>query len=305
MSAIRIQPHKTLPASVWRLEPWEVVVGERTEPSKGFIEEFDYSLRFRVGYSAKIDIGKIEDLLGMDATRSITAWAVADCIAGGVRLAASVLLQPAGDVRVEIDIPEGVVAGELEVRRGLAYNPVQNKMSSHHIDDRTSALVATYNPASRLLEANCERIRLEGGWSRFPIEAGSFVQMGFAYAAWTISITYETPDDPFLGAVRLIVNLDHPAGKAVVSQEPNTNSELYLAALRTDIFRQLFQQLACDERFRERRDYEPESIGAVATGMAEDTLRNDLPTILMLLRESPAMLDRLIQERTCYLEIDV
>ena len=304
MSTIRLQPHKTLPPSVWKPEPWEVVVAGRAEPSKGYIEEFDYSLRFNVAYSAKINIGKVEGLLGIGVSRSISAWALADCMAGGVRLATSVLLLPSGDVRVEIEIPEGVVAGELEVRRGLAYSPVEDKSSLQHIDASSNVILRAHNPASRLLEADPERIRLEGGWSRFPIEAGSFEQMGLEYAAWTINIDYETPNDPFLGAVRLMINLDHPAGREVVKQDGGENSELYLAALRTDVFRQLFQQLACDARFGERRYYEPESIGAVATGMAEDTLRNDLPTILGLLKDSPAQLDRLIQERTNYLEVD-
>lgn len=301
MSTIRIQPHKILPSSVWSPGPWEIVIGDRIEPSRGFIEEFDYALQFRIGFYFKVNVSEIEKRLGIQAAQYVCAWAVADCAAAGVRLSNNIELSANGSARLEIAIPEGMVAGELELRRGLAYLPPVDKYSQSADIDLGDVNVLSHKPGSRLLEDVVDRIRLEGGWSRFPIEAGSFSQMGMEDAAWTVSITYDSPDDPFLGSVRLVINIDHPAGNAVINSSNEDDGSICLAALRSDVFRQLFQHLAGDERFKDKHHFEPESIGDVAASMAEDTLKNDLPTVLMLVRESPDVFDRIVQERTAYL----
>jgi len=290
MSTIRIQPHKTLTPRAWNVGDWETIINDKVESSKGYIGEFDYSLAFGVGYAVKVNIEQLEAIASV---HSVCAWALADCAAGGVRLSACEHLSPDGEARVEISIPAGIVAGELEVTRGLAYMP--------HAKSSESTAMDRFKLGSRLLEDAAQKIRLEGGWSRFPVEAGSFSELGYEDAAWTVRVSFEEPDDPFLGSVRLMVNRDHPAGRAVIDPDDSDVAELSLSALRTDIFRQLFLQLATDGRFTEQRSFEAESVGAVVAGMAENTLKNDLPTILGYAKNSPEILDRIIQDRTAYL----
>jgi len=290
MSVIRIQPHQTLTSSAWNVGDWETIINDKIEPSQGYIGEFDYSLSFGISYTVSVNI---EHLSGIAPVSSVCAWALADCAAGGVRLSACERLSASGEARVEISIPAGIVAGELELTRGLTYLPRANLIESME--------PISPKPGSRLLEDSLHKIRLEGGWSRFPVEAGSFSELGYEYAAWTVKVSFEEPDDPFLGSVRLMVNQDHPAGRAVINSDDSDVAKLSLSALRTDVFRQLFLQLATDGRFTEQHSFEAESVGAVVTGMAENTLKNDLPTILGYARNSPEILDRIIQDRTAYL----
>ena len=291
MSVLRLQPHKTLTSKAWKIGVWETVIRDKIEASKGYIGEFDYALSFGVGYNITVNM---EELVGIVPVSSVCAWALADCAAAGVRLSACEQLSPCGEARVEINIPAGLVAGELEISRGLAYMP--------QLDLSEMTNPAGFKPASRLLEDSVQKIRLEGGWSRFPVEAASFAESGYEYAAWTVRVSFEEPDDPFLGSVRLIVNQDHPAGRAVIGLKEGNEAELCLSVLRTDIFRQLFQQLAADRRFIEQRTFEAESVGAVVAAIAENTLKNDLPTILDYARNFPEKLDRIIQDQTSYLE---
>ena len=155
----------------------------------------------------------------------------------------------------------------------------------------------------RLLEEESAKIELEGGWSKFPVEAASFSKLGIENAAWCLKVIYEDPNDPFLGAVRLLVNLDHPAGYSVIHPGSSTNAPIFLSTLKADIYRQLFQQLATDERLNEQHEYEAESVGSVSAGIAEERLKSDLKTILCLAKSDPESLDRLIQDRTEYLNI--
>ena len=189
----------------------------------GYIEDFDHNLRFAFRYSVELDREAIFRAAGLPDDAVVAAYATVDCQQSGVRLSASTALTDDSLVLVSVAVEPGTLAGGVELQRGLAL------VNAGSIDRVSTAATRS---GSRLLEGEAALCRLEGDWSRFPLEAVNFDAAGLPNVPWHLRMSYEDLDDPFLGSVRMLINAGHPAGKAVLEADA---PEILKSALRVDL----------------------------------------------------------------------
>lgn len=292
---LRLDPHRTLRAADWKPDPWHVcVAGRAPKVCEGFVADFDYEMQLAFSYDVELDRATIFEGVGLPPDAVVHAYLIADCQSSNTRLSASVPLSGSNALRVELEVPSGTFAGAVELSRGLVL------LSPGTSDDGG---IAAERIGSRLIGDETFTCRLEGKWSRFPIEAADFSRAGLPDAAWFLRMTHTDLDEPFMGSVRLLVNSNHPAGQAVLSgTDPSTNA-LVLNALRVDLVRQLLFGLAANEPEIDR-EFPPDSVGSVAESIAADLLSADLENVLERARNQPVELEMLIQDRVDYLRID-
>lgn len=289
MTSIRLQPHRTASLAAWQIEPWQTRYGERSPEGLGErIPDFDYQIELGFGFRARIDPAVLAEETGLGSDAKVGIFALLDCAPANLRCSKVVPVNGPEDVEIWLHAEPGTLAREIELLRGLVL------LEPGTISARR---VATQK-GSRLLEEPPLRVLLEGTWSRFPVEAVSFSAVGRAGGAWVLRSDYSELSDPFLWAVRLLVNVDHPAGRVALERGDTEKARLVRGALRADILRQFFAVLRADIRIEDDEGFPDGSVGSVAHSMATDLLGRDLRTILTM---DPIELDELIQDRTAYL----
>jgi hypothetical protein len=114
------------------------------------------------------------------------------------------------------------------------------------------------------------RCILEGEGSRFPVSAVSFSGLATldAAAAWTLDWEPSRLEDPILGAVRLLVNTDHPRVRdSIVSGSEDPGADVVRALVHFDVARTLITTALRDETFVESAEAYPE--GSVGRTIAD------------------------------------
>lgn len=268
---------------------------EAPRESPPYLPDFDYGTPIEFGFSVSVDLERVCSETDLDEPDLVGVFLSADCQSSDVRLS---IAEQVGQEEAEVwlSIDPGRLAGSVELRRGLV-------MLSDRESARRAAGVAQ-RAGSRLLEDAPFNLVLEGSLSRFPIESASFKDSRYpARAAWFLDVMYSDPRDPFLGGVRLVVNQDHVAGKAVLEKSDSVESSLSKSALRVDVARHLFAALARDERLEELDELPEDSVVGVAGAIASNFLSMDLDTALRTYREDPIYLEQCLQNAYRYLEV--
>jgi hypothetical protein len=261
----------------------------------GHLPDFDYGTPIEFGFSVSVDLKRVCAETGLEDTSLVGVFLTADCQSSDLRMSASMRAEE-GEHELWLGIEAGVLAGSVELRRGLV-TLAENSSSGG------ASAIAT-RAGSRLFEDVPEHVVLEGNLSRFPIESTSFKSARYpAHAAWFLDVTYTDPRDPFLGGVRLVVNRDHQAGRAVLDKSDSVESKLAASILRVDIVRHLFAALAQDDRLDDLDEIPEDSVVGVAAAIASTSLSMDLDTALRMYREDPIYLEQCLQNAYRYLEI--
>lgn len=255
---------------------------------KGFIADFDHAFGFSFRYSFSIDREEIFEAAGLPEDAIVAAYAIADCQPAGVRLAATTPLTEEPVQFVDIPVPPGTLAGAVQLGRGLTLVGLGSS---------TEMTTAASKLGARLLTSEFTSCRLEGDWSRFPLEAAHFANAGLPDVPWHLSLDMEDLEDSFLGSARLLINADHPAGMAVLGNEA---TDAVLSALRVDLVRQLILSVAAEQP-DSHWGFPDDSIGGVVSSIASDVLKSDLASVCLLIREEPVQFEQLLHDRLNYL----
>ncbi len=292
MSKLRVLPHRTCDCTAVKLQDWQIAYpNQNPEPTPDYLEGFDYGSELRFGFSASVDLERVRSATGLDKTSRVGVYIIVDCEASKLRRR-SFLVADGSEQQVWITIEPGLLAGSVTLGRGLV------TIAGGPADGRD----VPSRSGSRLWDDESRVVTLEGNLSRFPVESADFAATGRpANAAWMVETNFEDLNESFLGTVRLLVNLAHPAGAAVLDRAHTTTTELYSSALRADIARQLLQALVNDDRVKSVKDASHESVFGVVNEMFECQLRMDLNQALEKLRKNPSLLDAQIQDSFSYL----
>jgi len=293
VTKVRLQPHKELDPSVWAPGPWLVrhSAGDEAVEVGQMVRDFDYATTLSFGFSVTVDVASALATLGLESSSTIGVYAAIDCEASSLRTTSVVPVDEATS-EVWVEAMPGTIAGAVALQRGLVTIAALGSRSA----------LSPHRFGTRLLDGASVTVTLEGGASRFPVEALSFRAAGLpARAAWLLDVVYEEPSDRFLGAVRLRVNTDHPAGVAALSRDRTSEAELARSALRVDVVRQMFAHLSRDERFAEKQRWaDDDCIGGVAEAIAS-VMSESVSTVCAMLRDDPVGLDALVQSAFGYL----
>ncbi len=260
---------------------------------------WDYLVSSSVFGRVKVHTNELLLSTGLTDLAAVSATLQVDCHATGFRHLVSVpILQTVDHVtRLQMGIEPHTVAGEIEVRYGLVLDKDcerQPNMAPFKRGSRVYTLARTY------------RFLLEGDGAGFPTEAFAFERTGYPGGApWHLSFRAESLDDPFMGAVRLFVNTEHPAAEHLLSGSSNI--------LRSVLFHGILEQLlvtAADRSSHDIEDWDDEfsmnheegSVGAVlgnltvtylgmALPAAVAAIRHDRDRVLTKLRETAGLLN--------------
>lgn len=259
------------------------------------ISGWDYLTEMKVEARLTYDPEKLiaqSGLVGSELRR-VTAIVRADCQSTGERSSGRTRIDLARhDVALALEIPAGSVAEELEVR----YEVVLDGPDSEATADRAAHL-----KGSRLYASDRPyRFRLEGDGSLFPVEAVSFRGGEFpARSAWLIKFQGDDLSAPFMGAVRLFVNRDHPVSKQLI----DTGKGPAKSVLMRDVLLQMLVTVASRQTDDEILDVFPQgSTGAVLDELCANYLDETLQMAVNDIRESPYRVFSQLQESTDFLE---
>ncbi|WP_157692869.1 hypothetical protein [Pedococcus dokdonensis] len=189
------------------------------------------------------------------------------------------------DASIDVDVPAGAVALELKM---TCHVVLKGSRAAH---GHTATL-----SGSRLAESPTTRLVLEGDASRFPTEALSFNDLRWEPAAWSVRIDVDDMNDAFRGAVRLVLNTDHPVGAGLAAADPKTYGALG-SVVRIDIVRAIL--LVAFERVVGREGgasgFDDESFGSVARQMANDHFGMSLEAVGEMKVADAARFERVLQ----------
>ncbi len=197
-------------------DPESVVIGEprlyvhdEVFGPRDPVNLWDYMSEVHVVSEIWVDEDAVLASTGLSELGSLIATVQVDCVRTGFRGVATKALRADSPVTVSVAIPPHTVAHELEVRSGLTL--------AHELSPNPHAIA--HRKGSRLFwEQKRMKFELEGQGGGFPVEAFDFETAGLpASAAWKLKFDADDLDQPFMAAVRLLVNSGHPRSADVLS----------------------------------------------------------------------------------------
>ena len=288
MAKVRVQPHLIASPRAVHWAGWYVTTDSGRRQLGPFLDAWDYDQSIRIGTSPEFDVGELMGSTGLDDPSQVHVVVTVDCSATSRRFVSHCALDHyvnSADHYIEVEVPQGAAALELKMTCHLALAAARSSFGN-----------AASLKGSRLAESPTTRIALEGEASRFPTESVSFFDLRWEAAAWSMRIDMEDMNEAFRGAVRLMLNTDHPVGAALASMDPKTYGALG-SMLRIDIVRSIL--LAAIEQVGRRgietADFDEESFGAVAEQISNDYFGMGLAAIAEMWVSDGARFERALQ----------
>ena len=288
MARVRVQPHMMASTQSVKWSGWQLATDSHRQPLGPLLEGWDYDQGVRIGTSPEIKLEELMDSTGLDDPSDIHVIATVDCSSTSRRFISQVPVDEyvsAPDRFLEVRVPAGAVALELKQTCHLAL------MSNREQSNNRATL-----RGSRLAESPTVRLVLEGDASRFPTEAVSFADLRWEPAAWSVRVDLDDMNEAFPGAVRLVLNTDHPVGVALAAMEPKTYGALG-SNLRIDIVRAVL--IAAIEQVGRRGiadgNFDEESFGWVAEQMSSDYFGMGLAALAQMKSADNARFERVLQ----------
>lgn len=286
---MRLHPYPTLDEGAITAT-WFRENDGRTLDLGSFVTDWDADTELNLGVRLRFDVDSVTEVIGSEG--KVTGFAIADSEATIDRFTStrSVLVgasDPESCIDVPLVIPAGRAAGSLRLRAGLT------------VLTSTAGLPA----GARLAETREQRLLLEGNGSRFPVNGYPFPPTE-RQVPWKLGVTYDDPEDHFLGSVSVDVNTNHPAGRILLEAPEDPRHPLISSALRVDVVRTMLARLSLDERFSEAPadDVSDDALHTVADQMMTNLLGRDLQSMVSSYQSDPIAADQLMRERLRYLE---
>ena len=283
MAEARIYPHPVPPDGTVEFGDWWLIRnGERIVLTRE-LKDWDYASTEVVGTSITINADGVVGR-GPNVPQDAVALIVADCPSAQARFVSRTALDHAKSgepIPLELELPRGQLAKEVVLRAYVVSGDSRDPSAPR--------------PASRLAESKPHRVALEGDASRFPVEAFSFQDNDGPDIPWRLSVSFDAPSDAFLGAIRLFVNTDHPAGRALIEENPERPAD---GLAKEYLVRQLVAALASEGFGDDVREgeYEDGSVAEVCDRMCQLFLSLSLEEAVQMYREQPADFDAFLQK---------
>jgi hypothetical protein len=235
---------------------------------------WDYLATAIMTSAVSLDVVEFLRSTGLTGITGVVAHMQVDCPATGSRHSARSLLAPDGKASIKIPIGPNQVAQRIEVSQSVLLD-LQD--SNEPVD------LAAFRRGSRLWQSDRPfRFILEGSASNFPTEAFDFGAAGLpSTAAWKLQFEPDSLDDPYMGAVRLLLNATHPQAPELLSGK----ASLVQSMLFHTVVEQLFMTVA--DRFEGDvpTDFVPDSVGDAINNLTSTYLGKPLADAVRMLRE--------------------
>jgi len=287
MTKLRLFPHRIADPNSIELGSWWIerdgARPDLTSPLKGW----DYAREETVGLTIKkLDQERFLKSTGLQDISDVELVLLADCKDSQSRIASSHNLDSASlhDTGFSLPLPRGTLAGSVSLRAifRLARHLPKKADRSPHVR------------GARLFASDLTTIVLEGDGSRFPTEPVAFSALHLPDAPWTLHINGDSLDSSFMGAVRLLVNTEHPAGRMLLNSATADKISPWAMA---DVIRLLVAYLADQSAQINSEDFHEGSVVQVVDKMCSFFLGSGLPAAIQLYRHDPLHFDLMIHDR--------
>lgn len=293
MKAARFMPHRVAPAGAFVLGPWLVRVdGSPPALFEGRVEGWDYATSLSFECQVQLDAEQFAQGTGLESLDGVELVAMAECTHSLYR---KIVRYPLGVavrdefLSVQLEIDSERVARDLELSRHVVLGA---DLGSRDDDGRA------HRGGARLFSDRRTKVYLEGHGGRFPTEAIPFSKIGREYAPWDVDCHAHNLKDSFLGSVRLLVNIEHPAGAAALA-EGHPEHRIVVSVMRWDVVRRILSQVAASSLAEDvsNDDWEDGSLGSAVASICELYLKRSLVEVIAELERDPAAFDHMLQAR--------
>lgn len=292
MGKVRLYPHRTADPATVTFGDWWIERAATRAPLPSILPGWDYARDELIGTSLTIDHDALLASTGHTSLSDLEVLLLADCASAQRRVVARHPLAAYRAVQDEafaLALPAGQLAGSI-------------KLTAHLVVARDLSISAPRVASARgarLLSSKPRTVALEGEASRFPTEPAAFSELRLPSAPWTLQTTFQDLDSSFMGAVRLLVNTEHPVGQMLLD---STTVDRVSGLAMADVIRLMVATLADYEEQIRGGDFEEGSVGHVVDSMCALFLGYGLTPAVQLYENEPVHFDRLLQERVKPLE---
>jgi hypothetical protein len=287
-----IAPHRMAPADAVRLGGWLRMFPDRIQEAVGdHIDNWDAATPLKLSRSVEVDIPMVRrkcELLPGDRIAAVAQWhSLRTALRGTGK---SVVLSAAeSEVEVEIDVPEGLSGGTLNLRTFLILDAASESGRPPFAAGKAGAI----------LWQDRFSVALEGTGPRFPTEVRKF-DSPLSAAGWMLDWRPSSPEVQFMGSVRLLLN-EHQ--KAVVGAATAANRDLgqklIVSAINVDVARSLLGGMLRNPDFvNAPAAFEKGTVGQVVGDLIASTFPGEnLDTVRMQLENEPESFAARVQSR--------
>lgn len=269
-------PHRPLPSDAPTWGTWLVEVNQtEAQPVPEALDGWDYASELRFGVASSVPPRAIAECVGGYPSSVVSLVGTVDCRATLRRFVASVPLDPDGSGSLTIEVPRGAVADRVVL--------TQHFVLGRDLPQHDWSLAS--RKGSRLAADAPLRVYLEGGPDRFPTESLSFKAVGLPDTPWKLQLDATDPHASFRGTVRLLVNIDHPAGRALLDPT-HPLFEALTSVVKVSTVHQLLGSIDA-EALGGEEGFDPDSLAAAASALANVWLSLDLEDALQLEHDDP------------------
>lgn len=286
MPKVRFYPHRVAPPTAVEWAEWWIEQHGSLLPMGEKLDGWDYATNVLVGRRVRISVDQFIEATGIGLA-DVDLIAIAECRATQYRTIARVNCSETdrdGNLMVNVRLSPGEFASEVQL--GTHLTLAKSRPASV---DRAAVW-----KGARLASSKTETLRLEGDAGRFPTEPAAFSSLYLPNAPWSLLCTFEELDELFMGAVRLLINTEHPVGKLALDP---AGAKQVGPLLRADVVRQLVAEASRRKSGLLASSFEEGSVGDVLSSMTRLFLGRDLRAATQLYEDEPNQFELLIHER--------
>lgn len=164
----------------------------------------------------------------------------------------------AGTVTLHAEAPPGTVYGKIQHRRLLVLADDIEVESADVAARRGNILAASRNGT----------VTLSGEGGQFPTDPADFAAAGLdPDARWSLRFRHESPEDPVLGTVTLLLNESAPTVRILRGQDdaPDELRQVLGRELRRYVVAQVIREAVADDQLDPTVDWPEHSVGELMT----------------------------------------
>lgn len=289
-------PFLTTPATTLAVTAWHVQTDDGLQPLPRVLPHWDYNQRLLLTRTIELDLDAVLSACRLSRDDTLSLVAVWTCPGTALRGKLSAVNVDAREPRGTQILLQGMVdghalSGELWIETNLV-------LLKRRADG--SPLAATR--AGSILWQDASSVMLEGEAPRFPVEVVDFAHTLWAPAgaAWYLSWNPHDLRQPFLGAVRLMINSGSPSVvKAVARDDPDPAGQAIRSTIHFEVGRTLVRGALLNEEFRSHPESFPEgTVGRALWRLLSLLFPGDSPEGLKnMMEQRPEYFDSVLQEK--------
>lgn len=289
MAKTRLYPHRRASEKALKFNKWWHVLGDEPVELPNYLDGWDYASEKLIGIDVSGDLEELLQETGHESSEDLELRIVADCSFTQRRFVSKTSLREADgidDLEATITLPPRHLAKSVKLSAHLVV--------ARDLEHVPPGVAATRG--ARLASSTNRTLHLEGDGARFPTSAVPFSTLWYSDVPWTLKANFSSPQDSFMGSVRLWVNTENPVGQKLLDV---ATVKSLSPAVKAEIIRILIARLSQQRDDLQTAISRENSVAEVVDNMCNLYLRIGLDESIHRFTDDPAEF-----EMTLHREID-